>query len=408
MAAPTLRVRFGFTPNTFTLDDAIRGRLSSGNVLGGATTFTDVTSFVQSVSISRGRARDLNAFTAGSCTIELDNSTDGRFNPANASGPYFPGIEPLIEVVVDCQVGGSGSYINLYKGFVTDWLTQYPNKTTSKVQVSCSDAFVKLANIEVNSLAVGSTDSGSMVSSILSNSQVAYSGTTSIESGNSTMQAINKSTNVLSLIQEIEKSENGSFFTGSDGTLNFKKRHSSFPSATTTVFSDDGSDIPYLEVDQPVDDDLIFNVINLKREGGSLQSAEDVASQGKYLKRYLERNNLLNSTDADVALAATFLLTKFKDAKPRFSQMVLNVDTLSNANQTTVLGLELANAIKIEITPPGEGSQISRQSVIDGISFGITPDDFVMRFNVSDAVNSAFFRLNDTVFGVLDDDRLAY
>jgi hypothetical protein len=102
------------------------------------------------------------------------------------------------------------------------------------------------------------------------------------------------------------------------------------------------------------------------------------------------------------------LLTKFKDAKPRFSQMVLNVDTLSNANQTTVLGLELANAIKIEITPPGEGSQISRQSVIDGISFGITPDDFVMRFNVSDAVNSAFFRLNDTVFGVLDDDRLAY
>ena len=116
MAAPTLRVRFGFTPNTFTLDDAIRGRLSSGNVLGGATTFTDVTSFVQSVSISRGRARDLNAFTSGSCTIELDNSTDGRFNPANAYGTYFPGIEPFIEVVVDWQVGGSGSYINLYKG----------------------------------------------------------------------------------------------------------------------------------------------------------------------------------------------------------------------------------------------------------------------------------------------------
>ena len=139
-----------------------------------------------------------------------------------------------------------------------------------------------------------------------------------------------------------------------------------------------------------------------------MQSAEDVASQGKYLKRYLERNNLLNSTDADVALAATFLLTKFKDAKPRFSQMVLNVDTLSNSNQTTVLGLELSNAIKIEITPPGEGSQISRQSVIDGISFAISPDDFVMRFNVSDAVNSAFFRLNDTVFGVLNDDRLAY
>jgi len=408
MAAPTLRVRFGFTPNVFTLDDAIRGRLDSGNVLGGATTFTDVTTFVQSVSISRGRSRDLNSFVSGSAAITLENSADGRFNPANVSGPYYPGIEPLIEVVVDCLVDGQSSHTNLYRGFVTDWVTQYPNKTTSKVQVSCSDAFVKLANIETTSLSVSSTDSGSMVSSILGNAQVAFSGSTSIDTGNSTMQSINKSTNALSLIQEIEKSENGSFFAGSDGTLNFKNRHSSFPSATTTVFSDDGSDIPYLEVNQPVDDDLIFNVINLTREGGSQQTAQDTASQGKYLKRYLERNNLLNASDSDVALAATFLLAKFKDALPRFSQMVLNIDTLSTANQLTVLGLELSSAIKIEITPPGEGSQISRQSVIDGISFAITPDDFTLRYNVSDAVNSAFFRLNDTVFGALNDDRLGY
>ena len=41
MAAPTLRVRIGFQPNTFTLDDLIRGRLDEGNQLGGATTFTD-------------------------------------------------------------------------------------------------------------------------------------------------------------------------------------------------------------------------------------------------------------------------------------------------------------------------------------------------------------------------------
>jgi hypothetical protein len=408
MAAPTLRVRFGFTPNVFTLDDAIRGRLSAGNILGGATTLTDVTSFVQSVSINRGRSRDLNAFGSGSASIVLENSTDGRFNPANTGGPYFPGIKPLISVVVDCLVAGESSHTTLYTGFVTDWLTQYPNKTTSKVEVSCSDAFVKLANIEVNSLAVSSTDSGAMVSSVLANSQVSYSGTTSVDTGNSTMQSINKSTNVLGLLQEIEKSENGSFFVGADGTLNFKNRHSSFPAATTTIFSDDGSNIPYLEVNQPVDDDLIFNVINLTRESGSLQSKEDTASQAKYLKRVLERSNLLNSTDSDVANAATFLLSKFKDALPRFSQMVLNVDTLSAANQLIVLSLELAAAIKIEITPPGESSQIARQSVIDGINLAITPDDFVLRFNVSDAVNSAFFRLNDSVFGVLNDDRLAY
>ena len=408
MAAPTLRVRFGFTPNVFTLDDAVRGRLTSGNVLGGAVTLTDVTSYVQSVSINRGRSRDLNSFSSGTAQIVLENSADGWFNPANLSGPYYPGIEPLIQVVVDCLVAGESSYTNIYNGFVTDWVTQYPNKTTSKVQVSCSDAFVKLANIEVDALTVSSTDSGSMVSSILSNAQVSFSGSTSVDTGNSDMQSINKSTNVLSLIQEIEKSENGSFFVGADGTLNFKNRHASFPSASSVVFSDDGSDIPYLEVEQPVDDDLIYNVINLTREGGSTQSASDAASQGKYLKRYLERSNLLNATDADVALAASFLLAKFKDALPRFSSMVLNVDTLSAADQLSVLGLELSAGLKIEITPPGEGSQIARESVLDGISFAITPDDFVIRFNVSDSVNTAFFRLNDSTFGQLDDDRLGY
>ena len=408
MAAPTLRVRIGFQPNTFTLDDLIRGRLDEGNQLGGATTFTDVTSYVQSVNINRGRSRDINSFVAGTASIVLDNSTDGRFNPANASGPYYPGIEPLMEVIVDCLVAGESDYTVLYTGLVTDWQVQYPDKTTSKVQVSCSDQFLRLANVEVNSLSVSSTDSGSMISSILSNAQVLFSGSTSIDTGNSTMQAINKSGNLLALIQQIEQSENGAFFVAADGTLKFENRHSSFPTTSTVIFSDDGSNVSYLEVNQPVDDDLIYNKINLKREGGSMQTVNDTASQAKFLLRVLEKTNLLNNSDTDVLDAANYLLGKYKEALPRFSAMVLNIDTLSAANQLLVLALELVSGIKIEITPPWESSQIARESIIDGINFQITPDDFILRFNVSDAVNSAFFRLNSATYGVLDDDRLAY
>ena len=340
--------------------------------------------------------------------IVLDNSTDGRFNPANASGPYYPGIEPLMEVIVDCLVAGESDYTVLYTGLVTDWQVQYPDKTTSKVQVSCSDQFLRLANGEVNSLSVSSTDSGSMISSILSNAQVLFSGSTSIDTGNSTMQAINKSGNLLALIQQIEQSENGAFFVAADGTLKFENRHSSFPTTSTVIFSDDGSNVSYLEVNQPVDDDLIYNKINLKREGGSMQTVNDTASQAKFLLRALEKTNLLNNSDADVLDAANYLLGKYKEALPRFSAMVLNIDTLSAANQLLVLALELVSGIKIEITPPGESSQIARESIIDGINFQITPDDFILRFNVSDAVNSAFFRLNSATYGVLDDDRLAY
>jgi hypothetical protein len=139
-----------------------------------------------------------------------------------------------------------------------------------------------------------------------------------------------------------------------------------------------------------------------------MQTVNDTASQAKFLLRVLEKTNLLNNSDTDVLDAANYLLGKYKEALPRFSAMVLNIDTLSAANQLLVLALELVSGIKIEITPPGESSQIARESIIDGINFQITPDDFILRFNVSDAVNSAFFRLNSATYGVLDDDRLAY
>ena len=34
MAQPTIRVRLGFTPNTFTLDDLIRGKLDLYGIFG--------------------------------------------------------------------------------------------------------------------------------------------------------------------------------------------------------------------------------------------------------------------------------------------------------------------------------------------------------------------------------------
>ena len=74
MAQPTVRVRIGFTQNTFTLDDLVRGVLDSAE-LAGATPLTDVTSDVQSVSISRGRSRDLDTFRTGSASIRLLNNS---------------------------------------------------------------------------------------------------------------------------------------------------------------------------------------------------------------------------------------------------------------------------------------------------------------------------------------------
>src|SRR6056300_429366 len=303
MAQPTVRVRVGFTPNEFTLDDLVRGVLGSGE-LGGAVSLTDVTADVQSVTISRGRSRELATFSTGSCNVQLLNNSR-KYENTNTASPYSPGIEPMIALHVDATTDGGSSYKDLFVGFVTDINLTYPDANNSFANFQASDAFMKIANTELINASFSSTDSGTLIDNILDNANVKFGSNRNIETGVSNMQSLSGlSANTLSVLQTVEQSENGLLFIARDGKLTFKSRHTTFPSTPSATFSDDGSDIPYLKVDYINDDNEIFNVVSLTREGGSTQTVEDVGSQGKYLIRTLSRSGLYNDSDSEVNDAA--------------------------------------------------------------------------------------------------------
>jgi len=409
MAQPTVRVRIGFTQNTFTLDDLIRGVLDSGQ-LGGAVTLTDVTSDVQSVAINRGRSRDLDTFFTGTCAVRLLNN-ERKYENTNTSSPYSPGIEPMIAIQVDATTDGGSTYEDLFVGFVTDINLSYPDKNNSFADFLASDGFIKLANAELIDASFSSTDSGTLVSNVLDNANIKFGAGRSIETGISTMQSLSGiSENALSVLQNIERSENGLLFMAKNGQLTFKSRHTTFPSTPSATFSDDGSDVPYLRVDYINDDNEIFNIVSLQRIGGTTQTVEDTASQGKYLVRTLSRSGLYNNTDSDVNDAANFLLGKFSSALIRFDNLVVDLTEATTGNQNTVLAREVGDVVQVELTPPGSGSpaQITSLEVIDSISYNITPDIFSCSYKLSNADVQAFLRLDNPLFGVLDTDKLGY
>ena len=208
MAAPTVRVRIGFTPDTFTLDDLVRGILDTGK-LGGATTLTDVTSDVQSVTINRGRSRDLDSFFTGSCSVQLLNNAR-KYENTNTSSPYNPGIEPMIEIHVDATTDGGSNYEDLFVGFVTDINLSYPDANNSFANFQASDAFMKVANTELINASFSSSASGTLIGNILDNANVKFGTNRNIETGVSTMQSLSGlSGNTLSVLQTVEQSENG-------------------------------------------------------------------------------------------------------------------------------------------------------------------------------------------------------
>jgi len=409
MAQPTVRVRMGFTPNTFTLDDLVRGVLDVAE-LGGGTTLTDVTSDVQSVTISRGRSRDLATFNSGTCSVRLINNAR-KYENTNTSSPYSPGIEPLIAIHIDATTDGGSNYKDLFVGFITDINLSYPDQGNSFADFSGSDAFMKLANTNLISASFSSSTSGTLIENVLDNTNVKFGTERNIETGISTMQAISNLTeNTLTFLQNIERSENGLLFMSKDGKLTFKSRHTTFPSSPAATFSDDGSDVPYLSIDYINDDNEIFNIVSLTRTGGSTQTVQDTASQGKYLVRTLSRDNLLNNSDTEVLAAANFLLGKFKDALIRFDNLTIDLTEATTSNQNTVLDREIGDIVKVELTPPGGGSpaQITSNEIIDSISYSITPEIFSCSYQLSNADVQSFMRLDNTLFGILNTDKLGY
>ena len=410
MAQPTIRVRLGFTPNEFTLDDLVRGILDSGQ-LGGAVTLTDVTADVQNVSISRGRSKDLDSFFTGSCAIKLLNNAR-KYENTNTSSPYYPGIEPFIIMHVDATTDGGSTYEDLFVGFVADISLSYPDTINSFATFTGFDAFMKINNTELQNQSFSSTDSGTLINNILSSNTVKFSTSNrDIETGISNMQALSNITdNTLSILQTIERSENGLLFMSKSGKLTFKNRHTTFPSSASMTFSDDGSDIPYNSVDYINDDNEIYNVINLTRTGGTTQTKEDTGSQLKYLIRTLTRSGLLNDNDAEVSDAALFLLGKFKEALLRFDNLEVNLKDISTSSQNSILASEVGDIVNIELTPPGSGSpsQITSLEILDSITYSVTPDTFKVNYKLSKADQQAFMRLDNTLFGILDTDKLGY
>ena len=409
MAQPTVRVRIGFTQNTFTLDDLVRGVLDSAE-LAGATPLTDVTSDVQSVSIRRGRSRDLETFFTGTCSVRLLNN-ERKYENTNTSSPYSPGIEPLINIHIDATTDGGSTYKDLFVGFVTDINLTYPDKNNSFADFIGADAFMKLSNTSLINASFSSTDSGTLIANVLDNANIKFGAERDIETGISTMQSLSSlSENTLSVLQNIERSENGLLFMSKDGKITFKSRHTTFPSTPDATFSDDGSDVPYLRVDYINDDNEIFNIVSLTRIGGTTQTVENTASQGKYLIRTLSRTGLYNSSDSDVLDAANFLLGKFQDALIRFDNLVVDLTEATTGNQNTILDREVGDVVKVELTPPGSGSpaQITSNEIIDSISYNITPALFTCSYKLSNADVQAFMRLDNALFGILDTDKLGY
>jgi len=407
-SAPTIQVFVGFETTVnfgtpFQLNNATFGKLNTGTL--GGVQLVDVTEYVQAITINRGRNRELEQFNAGTAALRLHDPTR-IFDPLNSDSPYYPFVGPRNPV----SVYADG--IEIFCGFVTDWDLDYSFTETGNVTTAtCADAFTVLANQNMNEWTPTAQLSGARVSAVLARSEIVYQGPTSIAVGNSTLGAylVPAGQNVLQYLQNVSASEQGYLFVAGDGTLTFRGREAALNPSPLMTFADDGSGVKYQSLTNAYGDELLYNYIQTQSPAGAVQVASNANSIALYQAQQFSKLDLLNSTTAEVSALGNYLLGRYKDPVLRFTGVQTQLAAMSSTDQVACLGLDLTDVVTIQKTfTAGAPASVAQTVITSGVFHDIRPGSHVIRFTFESTDQNAYFILNSEVFGVLNQNLLAF
>jgi hypothetical protein len=407
MSAPVIQVLVGFQTTTgfgnpFQLNDPVFGVLDT-STLGGLQ-FADLTSLVESVNITRGRNRQLDQFNSGTATVTFDNVTR-VLDPLNTDSIFYPFVLPRCPIVI------SANGIPIYSGLVVDWNLDYDLANQDRMYARCADDFTVLANQALNAFTPSAQLSGARVSAVLDRPEINYQGARQIGTGSSNLgaYAVSAETNVLNYLQLVTTSEQGYLYISANGTLTFKGRTEVLNQPADAVFTSNGTGLPYQTLTNEFGDELLYNYIVTESPAGGPFDAIDTTSQALYQSQQYAVTNLLNSSASEVQALGQYLLGKYKDPVLRFTGLSNQLAALSATNQDACLNLDLTDIASITKTfVQGSPASLTQTVIVSGISHSITPGSYIIAYTFESTDGNQYFTLDDAIFGVLDQNLLAF
>jgi hypothetical protein len=366
--------------------------------LGGST---EITSYVRTLTTSRGKSRDLDQYDAGQFSIVLDNRTRA-FDPLYTSSPFYSLLK--IRQVVYITTNGVYTGANILTGFINAWDLSYDVGGDSIATISGADAFTYLAQQTLDDVTTTVQKSGERVLVALGRpfvgAGVSFSGA-GVNQGtvNVLDDPIVEGDNVLEYLQTLEKSERGSLFVQKAGTLAFIAANGG--TNTSTVLTDDGGGIPYNAITVNYGTDYMFNRIQLENTALDVGEKDNTSSITDYGATVFSDAGLLVNDPAVLQSQADVLATRYGTPEYRFESVTIELTGLTTAQQNELIGLEMTNRLAVEFTPNKTGSQISKTCQLIGISHQVSVDRHQMVLNFASADNG-LFTLNNTILGRLD------
>lgn len=398
----SVKVELGFTADGasapfFTLDDAVQGVLDDSRwVLGGAEGLVDVTAHVRSVSISRGKSRELDRYQTGSAQVSFNNNLR-QFDPTYTGSPYFGQLVPSRQLVI--TVDGEIQFT----GITDDWGIDYDLSGMSIAVCTGVDVFAELNQLTFTDYAPDEELTGTRIENALTN--VGWpAGARQIDTGNGLVidQFVDDGTNALSYLQAIAASEPGDVFATKDGKVRFIARDSSATSGGVTL-GEDGIGVNALQA--VYGSELLYNRITVSNASTSAL-AEDLSSIEAYGVRDLTIDTYL-ANDDDLQVMADYLLAQYSNPEYRFESVDITLNKLTAEEKASLLALELGDFVVVKFTPSGIPPQIARAGKV--IRLDQSHDPNIQRISIGlQTYTYPVFILDDLFLGKLDTSSLGW
>jgi hypothetical protein len=408
MTVPQIQVLVGFQTTTgfgspFQLDDAFYGVLNTtGRGTLGGITYVDLSSIVMSISIKRGRQRQLDQFNAGTAQVMFNNNSR-ILDPLNASSPYYPWILPRSPIIINANG------VPIYTGFVQDWNLDYGLANQDRMVAVCVDNFGTLANQILNAFTPSAETSGVRISTALDRPEINYQGARSIGTGSSTLgaYAVSQDTNLLNYLQQVNTSEQGYLYNSASGTLTFKGRSSVLNPVAGATFTSDGTNLPMMSLINQFGDELLYNYIVTQSPAGAAQTNSDSTSIALYQSQNYNLLNLLNSTTTEVNGLGAYLLGKYQNPVLRFTGLSTQLAALTSDQWSIIFGIDLTSIVSVKKTfNTGTPASETQTLIVSGIDHRITPGSHVISYTFESTDQNNYFTLNDSIFGTLSTSNL--
>lgn len=400
----TVELDTGFLQDAFTLNTSV---LNGTDVLDGTTQYADITDYVTGVNYKRGRATPFDQFGAGTMSFTLnDELAGGLLNPFDTTSIYYntaasqPGLAPMRRVRIFRET------TPLFNGVVETYNYQYELDRQNIITVNCVDDFWLLANTFMAAFNPSAETSGQRITTVLALPEVDYTGATTIATGtvdlgHSAAYDVAAGTNVLAYLQQINSTaEFGRLFMSANGTLTFQERIGNTLSNPVAVFSDQGTNFKYRNVQIEFDARQVVNRSVVTALNGTSDTEEDLASQATYFVQTRDIGQSLLHVTGQIEAAAAYLLAP--QPQPRLTALTVNLAMLSEAQRDTVATIDIGDTIEITVDVPNIGT-ITEELSVEGINGEIRLDGgHTLTFYTANTTVVTLLILDDNTFGVLD------